>query len=299
MLKSLFTALLLAMSTASFSQIFNTTPAEVNVWDPPFDPKFIAANRIAGIELSYSDKPDNKPIVNLYMRTRILFDTAGYIQEIQKINNDGKARPDTLFQWCYYNSLGLPILTRSMQGDFFFSTYYQYYPDGKLMKETRCKETNAGPNPRRFQLGVQNLISKEEFKYEAPDENTIKRLALNDEGRMYKTQFNRYDKNGRVIEETQEYTVSWVRSSTKYTYTEKGLLAEKKYISNAAGNSENRSTYEYDKLDNLSLENKYRDGQLVLEGSYLYEGNKLVSSKVVRNHAAKVIHITKYNYLLR
>lgn len=307
------------------AQIILTKPQELTLTEMEFDPVIIKANRIRSIKADLANKPDNKMIDDKGLIQYHEFDSLGRLTryyytivsgtitreiEVPALYRRGRVirkaytktestyRYDTISTSFYYDSKSRVNIRRSNSGDVYTAIYYTYDPaDDNIIKEVRCKETNASENPGEFRLGVQTVTSLETFQYEKASPTQVKKKCFNDEGRIYRQVIINYDSKGNKLEEYSEYVVTWMNASSSWKYNEEGRLIEKSYSSNATGDMKISASYEYDAKGNLVAEKRFKNNEQTNEISYLYDENgKLLRSQVNRDIPNKQIGIIKYSY---
>jgi antitoxin component YwqK of YwqJK toxin-antitoxin module len=190
-------------------------------------------------------------------------------------------------------------------GDFFHSTYYEYFGDGLLSRQTLCKETNIAKPGETFKLGVQTVLSEEKFEYEQLTATQVKKKFLNDEGKAYKQGILNFA-NGKPMDESYQFVVGFIRSGVTYSYDAQGRLTERMITDNSSGITTEKVTYEYDALGNVKAEKKFKNGIQTNEIIYLYEappslladgrGAELLTSQANREIQKASIKIIKYEY---
>jgi hypothetical protein len=178
---------------------------------------------------------------------------------------------DTIFVHFYYDSLNRLSIRRMSDGDYYNTWYYTYNADGMISLQSQFRETNLNNNPHEFKLGMQTMISMEEFRYMRISPTQIKQLCLNDEGKVYKESISDYDAHNRLIAVNQSFVVSWIRLNDEYTYDSLGRMTAHTWRSNAGDEVEQRDEYHYDSLGNMYQTQQYKNGKLIQEASLLYD----------------------------
>jgi hypothetical protein len=320
-LTCLFTLLIPAYA---YSQEFELTPSDYYSFEPVFTKGYISQNRIKTIHASLVYKHDNQPIEDKGLSKCWEYDSDGLLRRYYATSVKGftsreiphsavyrRGRRistayttlqqvyvyDTTFTNYYYNADKRIMIRRTRDGDYFTAVYYEYDESGNIRKQTVFRETNASENKNEFRLGVQNLLSSEEFRYEKNSPRQGRRRHFNDEGKEYKQTIYNYDMLGRLTEENNSFTVSWMRASLKLEYDKAGRLSKKIYTSNENGDETSRSEYTYN-ADNLpEVEKRFKDDQLYFEFNYIYDRkNKMLLSHFVREDLNKAFVIVKYTY---
>ncbi len=181
-------------------------------------------------------------------------------------------------------------------GNFYNSTYYEYFGDGLVSRQTLCKETNIAQSGEPFKLGVQTVISEEKFEYETLTPTQVKKKFLNDEGKLYKQGILNF-KNSKPVDESYEFVVGFIRSGVTYKYDAHERLTEKTITDNSSGNNTEKIAYEYDANGNVTAEKRFKNGAQTDEIIYIYdEAKKLLTSQADRQIQKASIKIVKYEY---
>jgi hypothetical protein len=321
---SLVISLFLYFSICCFAQVINTSPSEVALPEPVFNKTFIKQNKIKIIRKSIVDKPDGEIIRDKGLAENYLFDENGNlvrhfyneITSLQKTeieipavyNKKGRVvkksftktnyeyQYDTLGTEYVYTSNGYLRMQRVCIGDFFHTTYFEYFGEGLVSRKTLCKETNIAKKGEPFKLGVQTVLSEEKFEYEQLTPTQVKKKFLNDEGKPYKQGILNFF-NGKITDESYEFIVGFIRSGMNYKYDSNGRLIEKISTDNSSGNNTEKISYEYDSNGNITKEKKFKNGTQTDEIIYLYESDKkLLTSQADRQIQKNSIKIVKYEY---
>ena len=314
------------------AQIISTSPVAISISEPHFSRTFIREHKIKTITASVVDKPDGEIIRDKGLAQVYAFDTLGnitrhYFNEITSLEKteteipavykrghvvkksftkvDFQYQYDTLGTEFFYTSTGYLIMKRVCIGDFYNSTYYEYFGDGLISRQTLCKETNIAKPGEPFKLGVQTVLSEEKFEYEQLTTNQVKKKFLNDEGKPYKQGILNFV-NGKPMDESYQFVVGFIRSEVTYKYDAKERMTEKLNTDNSSGITTEKVTYEYDDTGNVKVERRFKNGSQTNEIIYIYEaqssllpdskGNQLLTSQANRELLKSSIKIIKYDY---
>ena len=201
---------------------------------------------------------------------------------------------DTAFIHTYYDSLSRVSMRRYNEGVYYHTWYYTYNEQGWVVTQIHCRETNAGTSHLDFRLGVQTVISREDFSYEVYSSTQMKQLCLNDEGKVYKETMMMLDKEGRLVESREAYMAGGIRIVTTYAYDAMGRVLSWSYTSNAGDQLAEQTQYTYDSLGRIESVKRYKNTVLKDEFSYLYEKNASLSYAYInRRHIELGIDIVK------
>jgi hypothetical protein len=324
-LKLLFSSILCWFSLfAAHAQIMETVPLDYYNFEPIFKQDYIIKNKIKTITSAIVFKRDNHEIEDKGLRKCWEYDSTGllkryYVTSIRGFVNKEVQHPgiyrrgrrisppyvteepvynyDTTFIQFVYDKKKNPIIRRTQDGDYYNTFYYEYDSIGNLRKQSHFKETNASESKYEFRLGVQNLVSVEEFTTQKLSPTQFKRKHLNDEGKVYKETILNYDSLGRLKEENNSFTVSWMRASTKLRYDSVGLVAQRIYTSNENGDELSKSEFKYTPDRLLDIEKRYKGDILYYELNFIYDRQtKQLSSSFVREFLTKSFVISRYAY---
>jgi hypothetical protein len=312
-----------------FCFLLKISPAQlfIPISDDPFgvtirfNADSIRKNKIEGITASLQYKPDERKIEDKGLKEYYHFDSLGRLDEYWRTRVQSysqvpeehpavyrkgrKIRPawteykyaysyDTVFVNYYYDNYGRLACRRQADGEFYSTWYYIYNTDGTLARRTHCRETNLGKDHRNFRLGVQTVISQEDFSYQRFSNRQVKQLCLNDEGKPYKETMMMFDDKGRPLDFREAYMSGGVRIITTWIYDSNDRTAGWIYSSNAGGEYLEETRYLYDSLGRIESVKRYENDKLKDEFSYLYNGNEPIAYAYInRRHIEMGIDIVK------
>lgn len=316
-----FTVLFILITTMCRAQFF------VPVTDDPFAVpiKFSADSvrqyKIHSITSAYQYKPDGRIIDDKGLREYFEFDKKGRItyywrtrvrgMETKPVEHGAVYRRgkkikegwieykydyayDTAFIYTFYDTLSRIASRRYCEGIYYHTWYYTYNEQDFVVTQIHCRETNSGTSHRDFKLGVQTVISREDFSYEVYSSTQMKQNCLNDEGKVYKETMMTLDKQGRLVESREAYTAGGIRIVTTYSYDEIGRLSSWSYTSNAGDPLVELTQYTYDSLGRIESVKRFKNTVLKDEFSYLYDGKASMSYAYInRRHIELGIDIIK------
>lgn len=288
---------------------------------PNFNPDYIRSHKIKSIVFDILDKKDLQIAVDKGLIHNYEFNEQGYltrfyytsisktiVKEIhtapvyrkrRKISNGSVTYRneylyDTVSTNFFYNDKNKLILKRYRDGNYYEATYYTYDSTGNTLREYKCKETNVSLDKNVFQIGVQNVLSDENFTYEFTGPRQIKKKSLNDEKRAFKETILNFNDDLQRISEYENFIATFITQSCKYMYNAKGQMTEKVFESNSNGKIKVVETFDYDKHGNILTQKQFKNDVLLNELSYIIDENtNLVNSFLNRDHINKSIRITK------
>ncbi len=313
-----FTCLLPLFSAAQLFLPIDDDPFAVPV---KFNADSILHHRIRSIKTNIQYKPDEHIIDDKGLKEYYQFDSIGRIQlywrnKVRTYTSDVVLHPatyrkgkkirgeysefrnyyvyDTVFVNYYYDYKNQLACRREADGDFYHTWYYIYNTDGSIARQTHCRETNVGQGHWNFRLGVQTIISQEDFSYQKFSPTQIKKLCLNDEGKPYKETMMLFDKSGRIVDSRESYTAGGIRIVTTWKYDSLGRTASTSYTSNAGDAIADITQFNYDALGRIESMKRFHNAVLTDEFSYLYEGNAAIAHAYInRRHLELGIDIVK------
>lgn len=289
----------------------------------PFNHPYIQSQKIKSITFQIIDKKDmqvaeekglshfyefnQKGLLSRFYYTTIIktiekeYHSAPVYRNHRKVSNGNTYTKneylyDTTSTVYFYNDSNLLKLKRYNDGPYYESYYYEYYLDGKVEKEKRCKETNVSEIKSEFKLGGQFILSEESYKYQVTGKNQYKKICQNNEGRSYKEIIFNTNEAGQLTSINEQYIVTWIMQNSQFSYNAKGQLTSAVYESNSNGELELSRTYEYDNNDCLLTEKQFRNGVLQKEISYITDANKKLTSYIIRDTNNKTMRIIKLDY---
>jgi hypothetical protein len=302
----------------------------IPVNDDPFAVPFafnrdsIVANKIRFINIAIQYKPDQQLISDKGLREYYQFDSLGNLKlywrnrvrttrteeiVIPAVYRRGRRiRPerteyknyyvyDTIFVHYAYDSLNRLNMRRLCDGDYYNTWYYTWNKDNTLAVRIHVRETNLGRNHSNFILGVQTVISEEQFRYERYSPRQLTQVALNDEGKPYRQMISDYDESGRVLEERLSFIVGGHYNTYRYAYDSLGRLSSRLFSMTGINSGEELLKYTRDSVGRLEHVLLYRDALLHDEYTYLYQaGSSLPYAFINRRHQQAGIDIVKLYY---
>jgi hypothetical protein len=288
-----------------------------------FNADSILHNKIKSILANIQYKPDEHIISDKGLKEYYQFDSLGRIQyywrnKVRNYTTDIIQHPatyrhgkrvgggyseyknyyvyDSVFVNYYYDYKNQLSCRRECDGDFYYTWYYIYNTDGTIARQTHCRETNVGKGHSDFRLGVQSIISIEDFSYEKYSPTQIKKLCLNDEGKPYKETMMLFDKSGRIIDSRESYTAGGIRIVTTWKYDSLGRTSQMTYTSNAGDAIADITNFNYDSLGRIESMKRFHNAILTDEFSYLYEKNSPIAYAYInRRHVELGIDIVKFD----
>ena len=283
---------------------------------PNFNPEYIKKHNIRSLVFDIIDKKDlqiavDKGLIHSYefnkegKLTRFYYTVIAktITQEFHKQGNKTSENwvyfkneylYDTISTRFFYDAKNRLILSRYNDANYYEATYYEYNEQDLVTKIIRAKETNVSGDKSNFQLGSQNILSDERFQYIKLGEKQLKKICLNDEGRVFKEIIISYDSNKNIVSINESFTATWINQESTYTYNAANQMTEKTYTSNSGGTLKTKSIFEYDAKGNLLTEKQYKSDVLFNELSYLFtDDDQRVKSFLNRDYINKAIRITK------
>lgn len=322
--RSFFLPLLLFfLPLVSSAQLF--LPIDDDPFGVPvrFNVDSVLHHKIKSITANIQYKPDEHIIADKGLKEYYQFDSLGRLQyywrnKVRNYTTDVIEHPsvyrkgkrirsewsefrnyyvyDTIFVNYYYDYKNQLSCRRESDGDFYHTWYYIYNTDGTIARQTHCRETNVAQSHINFRLGVQSIISQEDFAYENYSPTQIKKLCLNDEGKPYKETMMLFDKKHHIIDSRESYTAGGIRIVTTWKYDSLGRTSQMTYTSNAGDAIADITTFNYDSLGRIESMKRFHNSILMDEFSYLYEKESPIAYAYInRRHVELGIDIVKFD----
>ncbi|MGL5889123.1 MAG: hypothetical protein ACRC3B_04525 [Bacteroidia bacterium] len=302
----------------------------IPVSDDPFGVPFlfnrdsVVTQKIKFVNIALQYKPDQQIIDDKGLREYYQFDSLGNLSlywrnRVRTIKTEEVITPavyrrgrrirperveykktylyDTVFVHYAYDTLNRVIMRRLCDADYYNTWYYTWNADNSLAVRIHVRETNIGRDHLSFVLGVQTIISEEQFRYEKYSANQLTQIALNDEGKPYRQSITDFDAAGRVLEERLSFIAGGNYNVYRYEYDSLGRLSSRLFSMSGINTGEELLKYTRDSLSRLEAVRVYKNAVLHDEYTYLYEGN--VSRPYAflnRRHQQAGIDIVKLYY---
>lgn len=281
----------------AYSQIIDNRDGTAFTDDNFFSIDFIKRNKIKSINGKVSTKRDNEAMYEKDQFNYYEFDANGRITVIMStFTNLGNSK-DTGVVTFKYDGKGQLITKRRNDNYGFYSYNYEYDSIGRIIKETYCRDENAGADKFHFELGKQFIISSESYTYHQYVEKQFVRKYFNNYGALYQERYAYFDANNYHTEDIYRLTLSGKESKTLFGYDEKGRLNKKSDVSYIFGYSETSDTYKYDSLGNLEEHSGFRNSEQKILRSLLYDQKTmLLSAQVMKDFDTELIYVIKYSY---
>ncbi|MCU0435939.1 MAG: hypothetical protein MUC87_20950 [Bacteroidia bacterium] len=302
----------------------------IPVSDDPFGVPFafnrdsVLANKIRFVNIALQYKPDQQLIEDKGLREYYQFDTLGNLtlywrSRVRATRTEEKVIPavyrrgrrirperveyrnyyvyDTVFVQYTYDSLSRLNIRRLCDGDYYSTWYYTWNKDNTLAVRIHVRETNLGRNHTNFILGVQTVISEEQFRYEKYLPRQLTQIALNDDGKPFRQTISDFDETGRVLEERLAFIVGGHYNTYRYEYDSLGRLSSRLFTMTGLNSGEELLKYTRDSLGRLDHVRLYREAVLHDEYTYLYQNSSsLPYAFINRRHQQAGIDIVKLYY---
>ncbi|MFN8713675.1 MAG: hypothetical protein ACK5Z2_12570 [Bacteroidota bacterium] len=324
MQRLLFLCLFLCSAFSGAAQLF------IPVSDDPFGVPFafnrdsVAANKIKFVNIALQYKPDQQVIDDKGLREHYQFDSLGNLSlywrnrvrttKLEEVvtpavyRRGRRIRPerieykktylyDTVFIHYAYDTMNRVIMRRLCDADYYNTWYYTWNVDNSIAVRIHVRETNIGRDHQNFVLGVQTIISEEQFRYEKYSANQLTQIALNDEGKPYRQSISDFDAAGRVLEERLSFIAGGNYNVYRYEYDSLGRLSSRLFTMSGINSGEELLKYTRDSLSRLEAVRVYKNAILHDEYTYLYEGRTSRPYAFLnRRHQQAGIDIVKLYY---
>jgi len=289
-LKHLITLLLyIGLSSPGFSQILNKQLLAFEEM-PFFNPSWIKQQGIKKMNAEVSTKKDERPIRKTGLTLSYEFDRDGRLfrkTETRILLN----RTDTLETFYFYNSFNhlKKVVVKDAYG--YYATNYRRNDDGLLtaVYHTREKQLKEGDFEALKTIWLDTILTTER------NDSVHRQVYQNSIGKPYKDVFRKYDNRGCLVVEREMNRIGGEFSQVNYTRDSKCGVVSWTY-SGTIDNSFQKRTIKYDKLQLISEESFYKNGELSKFRRYSYTSNLQLELFLERNLEKREMRILEFSY---
>lgn len=284
MIKELTTVFLLLSSFSGFTQLIRSVEIPFNeITD--FNPEYIKANRINGIDLTYASKKDGEIIINRSVEKSYRFNDKGEPYEEVYIEKRGVIK-DSLISFYKFNE----AFQLTEQTDKYLNQEVKktitYNQEGRIKKEVVLELKNN------------NIDTSTIINYTEPysDKNFTKRFILNSENRPFIEQRFYYDELGRIINKEEDLYITARSRNKKWEYDGERLI-KISYSDQINTKAQGEYTFEYHK-NKLEYIYQYETEELIKKIAFVYavDDPSLLEALVIRYPKKETIEIITIKY---
>jgi hypothetical protein len=292
---ALFFLLFFLIPNVGNTQILLNHEGEAFTDVPFFNSDFIFSHHIKTIEGKYSTKNEGEIIRESTDWSRYRFDERGRITESMDIRTVNKKKDTTLHQY-KYDSLNQLIEHRKSENKGYTTIKKTYDSLHRLASEITCREIYSY---QKNKVQDSDTINSEYFNYVT---RSLEReqIRCNNEKLPYSTEQFLYNSIGYLTEKKTLFLMSSAEYTTKYTYTDQGLLLSKARYNENDVLPDEEWKYRYDLFGNVIEVHCYRFGQLQKDLQIVYDNKtQLLGSTIQRDvntNALLLLRFTKYTF---
>lgn len=288
------------------------SPEKIFEQFPVFNSSYIQSKKIKSITFNIIDKKDwqvaeDKNLVEVYEfypdgKLKRQYSTA--IKKVIQFETHSKKNKSIITKEIYeYDTLSTEYIYQQNQ---IIERYF--YPNGyteatyyTICKNHICKEEKYIETYRTLSSGSKILdklllkaydsIASYEFN------NQIKKVYYNNEKLPYKEKFIYFDKNKKINEIIEQFTVANGRIKKTFQYLPDGNIASALMTIDYGSPETYYIEYQYDNYHQPLSEKHFKNEQSIKEYQYIYSENKNeLKSILIRTFDDKNIRIIKLNY---
>ncbi len=262
---------------------------------PFFNRDIIFSKHIKTIEGNYSTKNEGEIIRESTDWFRYRFDEKGRLIESLDIRTTNKRKDTTLHQYTY-DSLNQLIEHRRSENKGFTTVKKSYDSLHRLESEVTCREIYSYPKNKVLES---DTINTEYFHYFSRP-NEWEQIRCNNDKLPYMSELRYFNQVGYLTEKKSMYLMSLSEFTTKYEYSESGLLTSKALFHEKDVLADEEWKFSYDPFGNVIEIHCYRFGQLQKDLQIVYDTkSQLLGSTIqrdVKTNALLLLRFTKYTF---
>lgn len=277
------------------SQLIENINCEAFTDEPFFNLSFIKQNKIKSINGEIKTKGNLEVIKDAKLVSKYEFDKDGKLAiQLGSFNTMG-TKDTTFINYEYDDNMNL-LTKRTNDAYGFFSYNYTFDEENRVLSKTYAREENKGSDRYHFELGKQYIIVKETYSYIDKDSILIKSIYNNHDRVYQKTTFT-YNEHDLLVEELSQFVINKKKAKTTYSYTELGLVKEKKHWKNTKKDDEfEKWEYQYDDLGNLTYIDYYKGEVHTTHKEVLYDNSTfMLKALLVQDVPSNFITIIKFS----
>jgi hypothetical protein len=263
-----------------------------------FSQEFLWQNKISTITGICQMKRTGKAIENRPDITVYHFNETGQLAKIDAIKSVLSIVDSTHIEFDR-NELGLVQNRNELGRNGYNTTAFFYDAKGRIERIDNSVSENKSIEKLKLIPGLTVTINSESFKYSEPSDLILRKVSFNNYGLPYSVDLVYRDSAGFVTQEEKELTLSGKSFSKKYTYNDKGWIAQIATLESATSKEIKRENFQYDKIGNLVKVSYFNNLVLHREIEILYTPTSFIEATLDQDMGSKDILITKYSYEFR
>lgn len=259
-----------------------------------YNQQFLWQNKIKSMTGQCSVKRTNRPIENKPDMIVYRFNEVGLLHKLDKVSSI-LSMVDSLSVEYKRNQTGELEERKENGTKGYFTTQFNYDPDGHLTRLDFGKAENVSTEKGKLIPGQTISINSETFKWVEAGTGVWKRSNYNNYGLHYSNLTITRDQTGYLVSEVEELVMSGRTTTRSYSYEEHGWISKIETRDNLS-NQVKLETFAYDKLGNLTKVEYQESGKKVREVEILYTETMLIEAFLDHDIQSNDITITKFSY---
>lgn len=293
-LKYSFFLFLLFTVFQSSAQLIENTKGVAFTDIPFFNTHFVKGSKIREIRGKFTFKKQGDIMRESNYVYVFDFDTLGNLVRHYQTSK-GDQMTDTTVRFYDYTADGRMVRKRISQRRGFLSTYYSYNSQGQIVKEEVYRDIDTMNSILKPSIERSLLWNTETMEYQLY-EGQYKKKVFNSYGNQYLEVTKYKDSLGYLAREEELFTITGNRLTTKYSYSDKGLIEKVCVYKNTDPVPVSECRYTYDTFGNLQSKLIYKDGVFVTEYQVIYSGlTGLLYSIIIREVSTNFISIIRFS----
>lgn len=261
---------------------------------PFFNTKFVKGSKIKEIHGKFIFKKQGDIMRESNYVYVFNFDTLGNLVRHYQTSK-GDPATDTNVRFYDYTQDGRLVRKRISQKRGFLSTYYSYNSEGQVVKEEVYRDIDTMNSILNPAIERSLLWNTETMDYQLY-EGQYKKRVFNSYGNQYLEVTKYLDSLGYLAREEELFTITRNRITTKYSYSDKGLIEKVSVYKNTDTVPTSESLYTYDTFGNLQSKLVYKNGVFTTEYQVIYSGlTGLLYSIIMREVSNNFISIIRFS----
>ncbi len=284
----------LFVSLQSSAQLIENTKGVAFTDIPFFNTQFVKSSKIKEIHGKFTFKKQGDIMRESEYVYVFNFDTLGNLVRHYQTSK-GDPVTDTNVRFYDYTQDGRIVRKRISQKRGFLSTYYSYNSEGQIVKEEVFRDIDTMNSILNPAIERSLLWNTETMDYQLY-EGQYKKKVFNSYGNQYLEVTKYKDSLGYLSREEELFTITRNRITTKYRYSDKGLIENISVYKNTDPVPTSESRYTYDTFGNLQSKLIYKDGVFITEYQIIYSGlTGLLYSVIMREVSNNFISIIRFS----
>lgn len=278
----------------SSAQLIENTKGVAFTDIPFFNTQFVKRSKIREIHGKFTFKKQGDIMRESNYVYVFDFDTLGNLVRHYQTSK-GDQITDTNVRFYDYTTDGRIVRKRISQKRGFLSTYYTYNSEGQIVKEEVYRDIDTMNSILKPAIERSLLWNTETMEYQLY-QGQYKKKVFNSYGNQYLEVTKYKDSLGYLAREEELFTITGNRLTTKYSYSDKGLIEKVSVYKNTDSIPTSESHFTYDLFGNLQSKLVYKDGVFVTEYQIVYSGvTGLLYSIIMREVSNNFISIIRFS----